>query len=269
MQLALEEISFYYNDKTASLGPGEFTGIVEVTLPPQGLDVDIKVRLIPSTPEGLAERKKRARFHRVERVDVKVNDDVEFQVKNSNHPVLLSVFKPLLNSRLRDTLQTVLREQIQTSLESLDAIAYDISQRAEVFEDAGLTTGPALAAAFWSEMGHFRRLPGGWSATGTGIVKDMPTENAQFAMGAEPQVISGDKRGPKGTLSEPLKDKALRNAPDVDANGSTEQVKGAVGAAKDAVKQGVQKVRAFKDLVEEKKEEEEKKPGWKSSAFDV
>ncbi|KAI0051622.1 hypothetical protein FA95DRAFT_1569893 [Auriscalpium vulgare] len=271
LQLALKEISFYYHDKSASLGPGEFTGIVAVTLPPQGIDVDIKVRLIPSTPEGLKEREQRARFHHVELVDAKVNDDVDFQVKSSNHPVLLSVFKPLLNSRLRETLQTVIREQIQTALESLDSIAYDISKRSEVFEDAGLTKGPALAAGFWSELGHFRRLPGGWSATGTGIVRDMPKENAQFAMGAEPQVISGEKRGPKGNLSEPLKNKAAAAAPDVDVDmdSASDQAKGVAGQVKQTVQQGVQKVRAFKNIVEEKKEEEERQPGWKSSAFDL
>ncbi|KAI0055356.1 hypothetical protein BV25DRAFT_1815676 [Artomyces pyxidatus] len=271
LQLALKEISFYYNDKTASLGPGEFTGLAAVTLPPQGVDVDIKLRLIPNTPEGLKQREQRAAFHRVERVDIKVNDDVEFQVRNSNHPVLLSVFKPLLNSRLRETLQTVLREQIQTSLESFDAIAYDISRRSEVFADAGLGGGPALAAAFWSEMGRLHKMQGGlfsgWRATGTGIVKEMKSENAQFAMGAEPQVLSGEKRGPKGTLSEPLKDKLPEM--DVDTGGAADQAKGAVGQAKEGAKMGLQKVRAFRDLVEEKREQEVQRSGWTSSAFDI
>lgn len=62
MQIKLKEVSFYYKDKTASIGPADFTGILEFTLPPQGIDVDIVVRNIPNSPEGLKERERRNAF---------------------------------------------------------------------------------------------------------------------------------------------------------------------------------------------------------------
>ena len=76
LQIQLKEVSFYYHDKTASMGPSEFTGLLEFTLPPQGVDVDIVVRSIPNSPEGKREREKRESFLDIQRVGVKVSEDV-------------------------------------------------------------------------------------------------------------------------------------------------------------------------------------------------
>lgn len=43
---AVTDISFYYNDKTASIEPSEFTRRLSVTIPPKGIDVNVKMRLI-------------------------------------------------------------------------------------------------------------------------------------------------------------------------------------------------------------------------------
>ncbi|TFY58478.1 hypothetical protein EVG20_g8131, partial [Dentipellis fragilis] len=95
-------------------------------------------------------------------------------------------------------------------------------------------------------------LFGGWTATGTGLVKEVEGENAQFAMGAEPQIISGEKHGPKGRLAKPLAEQVGVDTEDVASKaGDTAQ------QAKEGVKRGVQKVRSFKSMVEQKKEEEE------------
>ena len=287
LQLSLREVSFYYQDKTASLGPSEFTGLVEVTLPPQGIDVDVKLRMIPNTPEGLKMREQRGGYHRIERVDVQVSEDVAFAIKQSNHPVFVSVFKPIFNARLRDTLQTVLREQIRATLEWADSMAWDVGRRAEVFSDAGLGPGASLAAAFWSELGRMKREEGGlfsgWRAMGTGVVKDIgggeEGGRAKFAMGAEPQVISGEKRGPKGTLSRPLGETAKESVgeatgldvgldadTDIDMEGAASHVAGGV---KEGVQKGAQTAKSFKSLIEHKREQEENRPGWSSPAFDV
>jgi hypothetical protein len=241
----------------------------------------VKFRLIPNTPEGLKQRQLRQSFHRIELIDVTVNNDAEFTVTQSNHAVLLTVFKPLLNARLRDALQTVLQEQVRSALEAADHIAYDVSERSQVFADTGLTRGPALAAALWSELGRLRRLPGGvltgWAATGTGFVKELGG-GAKLAMGAEPQVLAPEQRGPQGTLSEPLAEKAQRVTAEAAERAGIEApstgdvregAKGAVEQARQGVKQGIRGVRAFKELVEEKQRAEEASPGWKSSAFDT
>ncbi|GJE93419.1 hypothetical protein PsYK624_095780 [Phanerochaete sordida] len=285
VQLALREVSFWFKQKTTSLGPSEFSGILELTLPPQGIDVDVVVRMIPNSPEGLKERERKKGFWDVQRVEVKVSDELDLTIKQSNHQVLASVLKPVITSRFRDTLQTVLAENIRGALEWADNVAWDVGNRAEVFEDAGLPRGAALVAGFWSELGKLSRGEGGllkgWKATGTGLIKDEGNVRADavFAMGAEPQVLSGEKRGPKGNFADSLQERVATEM-DVDVEqlqaevvGQAESVgqraKEVAGEAKDAVKEGYQKVKSFKQTVDQKAAEEKKRPGWESGAFDV
>ena len=67
LQLKLNQLSFYYHDLTATVGPKGFTGLAEITLPAEGIDVDIKVRTIPNTTAlaGRAERAEWKRFLRI------------------------------------------------------------------------------------------------------------------------------------------------------------------------------------------------------------
>ena len=57
-------------------------------------------------------------------------------------------------------------------------------------------------AGWWSEFGKLSRGEGGlfkgWKATETGLIKDEGNirSDAVFALGAEPQVLPGEKRGP-------------------------------------------------------------------------
>ncbi|KAH9987185.1 hypothetical protein BJV77DRAFT_1070649 [Russula vinacea] len=203
VQLKLNQLSFYYHDLTATVGPKEFTGLAEITLPAEGIDVDIKVRTIPNTTAGLAERAERKRFLRIDHVEVHVSDNADVRVTESNHPVLLTV-------------DDVERE-IQSAIDGVDELVWDTIARAEVFEDAGLACGPALATAWWSELGRLRRTQGGlssgWHTTGSGIVRD--GGDARVALGAEPQVLGSDKHGPKGTSAQPLKERARDAGVDV------------------------------------------------------
>jgi hypothetical protein len=272
LQLKLSELSFYYHDLTATVGPKEFTGLAEISLPPEGIDVDIKVRTIPNTAAGLAESAERKRFLRIDHVAVHVSEDVDVRVTKSNHPVLLTVFRPLLTARLRGALQTALSANIQRALDGIDALVWDITSRAEVFQDAGLGRGPALASAWWSELGRLQRTHGGffsgWRTTGSGIVRG---GNTEVALGAEPQVLGQEKHGPKGTLAQPLKERARDAGIDVDvgAEGIADVGKDVVGKAKEGLKVGLKKVRTFEEKLSDKQKEEECTPGWESSAFDV
>lgn len=288
IQMSLREVSFWFKQKTSTMGPSEFSGVLELTLPPQGVDVDVVVRAIPNSEEGLKEREKKKGFTEIQRVQVKVSDGMELSIKESNHQVLASVLRPIITARVREALQNVLEENIRGALEWADAVAWDVGNRAEVFEDAGLSRGPALVAGFWSELGKLSRgergLFKGWRATGSGLIKASGNQrdDAQFAMGAEPQVLSGEKRGPRGNFSESLADKARREAEEagVDMDVDAEDVQGATvavgqrakevaGEVKEGVKEGVRKVRGFGQSVSEKAEQERKQPGWESAAFDV
>ncbi|TFY53591.1 hypothetical protein EVJ58_g9367, partial [Rhodofomes roseus] len=251
LHLALREVSFYYKDKTATVGPAEFTGLLEFTLPPQGIDVDVVVRSIPNSPEGLKERERRGGFVEVQRVEARVSEDVDVRITQSNHSVLVSVFRPIMVSRFRDALRAVLEQQIRVAIESVDALLWDVGKRADVFDDA------AAAAAFWAAGARL----------GRGVVrKDGAT---QFAMGAEPQVLGGEKRGPKGTLSDSVAERYDVEGKKRAAAETGEQLRGVGEQAKESVKEGVQKARSFGEAVERKAEEERSRGGWQSSAFDV
>lgn len=275
-QITLREVSYYYKDKHASLGPSEFSGTLEFTIPPEGIDIDLVVRTIPNSEAGLKERQQRKSFWEIQRVDVKLSDGFDLQSKQSNHSVLTTVFKQIMLSRFKESFQTVLAENIRGSLEWLNAFFWDVGNRAEVFEDAGLTRGPSLVAGFWSELGHLQKgdtgFFKGWKATGTGLIKDEGNArpNAQFALGTEPQILPGEKRGPAGNFSEPIADKV---DVDVDAEGAAEdaknKAKGVVQQAQSKVKEGVEKIKSFSQTVSDKAEEERRHPGWKSDAFDV
>ncbi|KAH9953742.1 hypothetical protein BC827DRAFT_1246480 [Russula dissimulans] len=271
LQLKLSQLSFYYHDLTATVGPAEFTGLAEIRLPTEGIDVEVKVRTIPNTAAGLAERAERHRFLRIDQVVVNVSDDVDVRVTESNHPVLLAVFRPILMARLRNALQMALSANIRSALDGVDALTWDTLTRAEVFQDAGLARGPALAAAWWSELGRFRRRQGGlyfgWRMTGTGVVRN--SGDVGVALGAEPQMLGPEKQGPKGTLAQPLEERAAH----MDTRVSVERIEGAaknvVGEARDKMRAGLSKVRTLEEMITEKQEEEEKISGWQSSAFDV
>ena len=280
VQLSLREVSFWFKQKTSSVGPSEISGVLALTLPPQGVDIDVVVRAIPNSAEGLQERARRGAFTEVQRVDVKLSEDMALAIGESNHQVLASVLRPVITARVRAALQGALAENVRGAIEWADAVAWDVGGRAEVFGDAGLPRGPALVAGCWSELGKLAKgrsgLLKGWRATGTGLVKGAGNARADatFAMGAEPQVLGGEKRGPRGNFSESLKDKAKDAMPeDMDVEGATVEVgqraREVAGEAKERVKEGVQKVRSFKDSVEVKAQEEKGRPGWESAAFDA
>ncbi|KAG6900015.1 hypothetical protein C0993_004198 [Termitomyces sp. T159_Od127] len=297
VQLSLKDVSFWYKDlQVSALSPGSFTGLLALTLPPQGVSLDIKVRLIPhnipsSSPDSRASR---GHFHVVEHVHVSISEDVQLEVKESNHGLLLAMFKPIFVLRLRDALEKTLANQVRAAIEWADAVAYDVGRRREVFEDTGAVGGGAsLLAAIWSEIGRIKRESSQsgsrveWRATGTGLIVEQAGGNIQFAMGAEPQILSGEKRGPIGTASEPLANRVeavVQDATGVnvreavgqvhsDGIGPRAQVKQAAGQIQDQLKglarDGRRKLQTFQKAVEAKKAQEEKTKGWRSHAFDI
>jgi len=280
IQLSLKQVSFYYKDKTATIGPSSFTGLLEFVLPTQGVDVDIKFRLLPNTPAGLAERARKSRFFELERVEVRLARDVSVEVKESNHSVLASVFKPVIVMRVREALERTLEEQIKAVWGLMDGIAWDVARRREVFGDVGMGGIGSLGAALWSEVGRLRRgglggstggkgLMEGWRVTGTGIVKDVSGDGeAQMAMGAEPQILSGEKRGPLGTNAEPLADRIDNSEVGAAMQAGLAVLEAGGSTAVQAGKMGLKRVQTFTESVERKKKEENKKPGWESRAFD-
>ncbi|KIL60426.1 hypothetical protein M378DRAFT_187786 [Amanita muscaria Koide BX008] len=267
VRLALDDVSFWYRDKTATIGPSEFTGLMTVMLPEKGVDVDMKIRLIPATTKGPHSREALKHFHTIDKLEVKISDEIGLEVKESDHPIMLTLFKPLMVARLRSALEKAFAEQLRALIEWVDGIAYDIGERMQVFEDTGLPKGPSFMTALWSEIGRLQRESAeaagelGVHATRTGVVVERyeMTEGgererkAAFAIGAEPQILSGEKHGPLGTGSESLSE-------------SMEEVR---KRAEGMVKAGRRQIRSFRRSMEMKTKEEEMKAGWQSDAFEL
>ena len=282
MHLTLNDVSFWYRDKKASaIAPNEFAGLLGLTLPTKGIDVDLQIRLIPSTihTNSKDSRASLKHFHVIEKAAVSISEDVNIEVKESNHPVLTTLFKPIMVARLKDALERTLSEELRGVVEWVDGVAWDVAKRREVFEDTGLGGGGSLMAALWSEFGRLQRERTdeiGWRATGTGVVVEQQKGEGKgksaFAIGAEPQILDGEKRGPLGTGSERLKDKVVEGAMDVDvpvsAGGIHEVLEDAEGRAKGMVKEGKRQVVGFRKSVERKKELEMNNKGWESVSFD-
>ena len=273
LQMHLKDVSFWYKDKQASV-VGEFTGLLEMKLPPQGINVDLKVRMIPAKAKGKITRDERRRFHVVERCVVEISDEVEVTVRESNHPMLVNVFSGLVKRRVKEALERTFTGQFRGMVDWLDGLAYDVGERKKVFEDAGLGGGPAIVAAVWSEVGKMEREAaeegaGRVKATGTGIIFE--EKERMLSVGAEPQVLGGEKRGPLGTGSESIaktvEGMMEERGMDVDVvEGLGERVKG-VG---EMVEEGKRRVEGFKKAVLRKEREEIKSVAktWKSDAFD-
>lgn len=287
VQLALKDVSFFYKDKKTSVGPTEFSGLLSFVLPPKGIDVDVKLRMIPAQKTAhvtrgketfeMSERELHHGFHVVEHCQAEVTSDIDLSIKQSNHAMLLSVFKPIFTMRFREALERSLSQQISSALKFADGVAWDVSKRSEVFRDTGLGNGGALAAAIWSELGRMKRF-GGMEATGTGTGFIVEGEEGQkFAMGAEPQVLAGDKKGPLGTASVPLEDRVKDVVGDSDVGASAgdaagklkKEGTGVARQAQGALKRGQKQLNTFRDTVEAKSEKEKAKEGWRSSAFDL
>lgn len=280
IQLALEKVSFFFRDKKASVVPSNYSGLVTFTLPPKGVDIELKLRLIPATEETalkrgarIKERELHQAFHVIEQVRVDIAQDVGLTITESNHPMLLSVFKPLVTLRFREALERALTEQIKGAIEWADGIAWDVSKRAEVFTDGGMGIGSALSSAMWSELGRLRKMSG-WQAigTGTGVVFAGGKEKA-LAMGAEPQILSGEKKGPLGIASTSLKDQLSGEVGAEDAQAvrevGREEAKGLKRDVEAMAREGKRQFQSFMQRVEEKTTQEKKTKGWRSVAFDI
>ena len=195
---------------------------------------------------------------------------MNIEVKESNHSVLMTLFKPIMVMRLKDALERTLSEELRGVVEWVDGVAWDVAKRREVFEDTGLGGGSSLMAALWSELGRLQREGKddiesvGWRATGTGLVVEQEKEEGKgktaFAVGVEPQLLPGEKRGPLGTGSEKFVERQVAEAMDIDTT-----LEGAEGI----VKEGKRQADGFRRSVDRKRQREMQDKGWQSVSFDL
>lgn len=256
VQLKLRQVSFYYHDKTMTLAK-TVTGLLDVFIPSKGVDIDVTLGLLP-TESGAKERRKRQGFHHIDSVNVSL-DNVEVAIRESNHQVLLSVFKPVFRARLVAALRESIEQYTRLAIEALDGIAWDVHVRARTFADAGVPLGPSYVSGLVSELGHMAQQSSVFadvSTTNVGVVKDVAGSDKAFAVGAGPQLISGDKHGPVATgvgTGQP------------GTHGKSDKP-----VAQKVMGEGVPPdVETFTASVARKREAEKKSTGWRTAAYDL
>ncbi|GJJ13345.1 hypothetical protein Clacol_007597 [Clathrus columnatus] len=260
VQFHARDVSFWYNDTT--LRPvTEISGLLGVVIPPEGLEIDVALTLLPQPKKKDAHKAQRHAFFKVENVNVNLNSP-EFTISKSNHSILFTAFKPIVRSRIEKAIETSLGQQIALSIEMLDNVLFDTHQRAGVFADTGMPLSASYLSAVWSEIGHLKKQPGlfsGLRTTSVGVIKDDPRQESTVAIGAQPQIISGDKHGPSapGSDSQKKRDEAVRLARE------------SKGVAKGIGERAQSGVVSFAQEVQIKRDQEMHKEGWKSNAFDV
>ncbi|KZV88036.1 hypothetical protein EXIGLDRAFT_839540 [Exidia glandulosa HHB12029] len=241
LQITLKEVAFWYHDK-GKLPVDTVTGLLDVKIPEKGVDMDVTLGLLP-TASGSAERRKRGGFHNIESVKASL-DDVTVAIRESNHQIMISMFKPVFRTALVKAVRQSLENYMRVALEALDGMAYDVHHRARVFADAGTPLGPAYVSGLVSQLGYMAKqevgILDGVRATSVGVIKDDPNSKSAFAVGAAPQLIGADKRAPgpagkKGKWEQ----------------GATPSVEG------------------FTEAVARKRDAEKKGEGWRSNAFDL
>jgi hypothetical protein len=106
---------------------------LEIKLPPQGINVDLKVWMIPTKAKGKISRNEQRRFHVVDLCVVEISDDVEVTVRESNHAMLVNVFSGVVKRRIKEAMEKTLTGQFRALIE-LDRLAYDVGERRKVCE---------------------------------------------------------------------------------------------------------------------------------------
>ncbi|KAI6008668.1 hypothetical protein EDC04DRAFT_2906918 [Pisolithus marmoratus] len=217
LQLAPKEVSFGYKDKLITMGPTEFTGIPAFDFSMQG------ARKGPAVL--------------VEHVDVHVAENFTFEVKNSDHPIIATVFKSVLLSRFWEAVGWTLEEYITGVVGLVDGIALNTLNRVEVFGPTGL--------------GH------GWGSYGSGhLERDRNYQGGLTGdahMGAEPQILPGEKI-PLGTYTEPLGERP-------ELQGVVEGGVTVTESIEDVTREGAKEVQLFVETVRRKALEEKRESG--------
>ena len=88
-----------------------------------------KVRLIPALVTGANSHEAKKHFNVIERVEVSISDDVRITVHDTNHAVLVTLFRPIMVMRLHEALEKTLTGQLCAVVNYADGIGFDISKR--------------------------------------------------------------------------------------------------------------------------------------------
>ncbi|KAH8922908.1 hypothetical protein BT69DRAFT_1262998 [Atractiella rhizophila] len=250
-QFKAQDVSYWMKTKEVPLLKSD-SGIADVSLPLEGFDATIAYKLSSKTGN------ERTTFWEVTKVDV-ILHDFDLVIRENQHSVLSKLFKGTLRSGVKKMFERTLENYLQLAFDFADHVAWDVRKRYGVFKDTGLNDSAAFLGAVKSEIGYLSQQPSVWDGmrlTSVGIITDDPKSDKAFAVGAAPQLISGDKHGP---LAHTTAESGV--AMEVDS-GTSRQAQNIGAEAKG-------RVNSFKDAVTARTELERNRDGWRTDAFDL
>lgn len=218
IHFSARDISFYIRRKAFYWLPcfREETGFLDFTLA-EGAEADIEfVNTSPSRESG--------RFVDVKSVTVRL-PGLDLRVRQSFHPWLMWMTRPLVRSALKVALRYVLSSQLKEAIEAGDAKLFKLKQKATAYEARGFATGQAWFAALMErdpaeqvqeeqqqqqqESQTEERVPSaqrngdnnqvpGLHFTSKGVVKPLDAaQESALAVGAGAQLLPDSEAGPE------------------------------------------------------------------------
>ncbi|CDO78248.1 hypothetical protein BN946_scf184789.g4 [Trametes cinnabarina] len=114
----------------------------------------------PSSLKGFKEHERRHSFIDIQRVDIKVSEDISsLSVNVYNRPILVSAFRHIMQLCRREASQTVL-EHIRGGHKWADGFTREVGRSAEVLFRRGFPAWRELVSGFWSKLGYLQKGEG-------------------------------------------------------------------------------------------------------------
>ncbi|KAF2216399.1 hypothetical protein CERZMDRAFT_119900 [Cercospora zeae-maydis SCOH1-5] len=133
IQMDLRDVAYYVKKKQGFPSITD-KGVLDIFLGGTGLSFKVAMET--------ADKKDRSHFFKINTINVDVKN-VNIKVKQSNHKLLFSLFKPVLLKVLRPVIQKVVEKQIRDSVQQLDGLLWEVKQEVErVTEEAKSNPDP-------------------------------------------------------------------------------------------------------------------------------
>lgn len=121
IQMDLKDVAYYVKKKQGFPSITD-KGLLDIFLGGTGLSFKVAMET--------ADKKDRSHFFKINTINVDVKN-VNIKVKQSNHKLLFSLFKPVLLKVLRPVIQKVIEKQVRDSVGKLDAFLYQVKQEVD------------------------------------------------------------------------------------------------------------------------------------------
>ncbi len=130
VQMDIRDVAYYVKKKEGFPSITD-KGVMDVFLGGSGLSFKVAMET--------ADRTDREHFFKINSVNVDIKN-MDIKVKQSNHKLLFSLFKPIMFKVLRPVIQKVVEKQIRENVKRADGFLYRIKQEADRAQEAAKST---------------------------------------------------------------------------------------------------------------------------------